>query len=53
MNDGESMNIKLRLYHVDAFTAAVFAGNPAAVVPPKAGWRTRPCKPSPPRTTFR
>ena len=30
------MNKKLRLYHVDAFTAAVFAGNPAAVVPLEA-----------------
>ena len=28
---------KLRLYHVDAFTAAVFSGNPAAVVPLE-GW---------------
>ena len=28
---------KLRLYHVDAFTAAVFAGNPAAVIPLE-GW---------------
>src|SRR6266498_3160620 len=31
------MNTKLRLYHVDAFTAAVFSGNPAAVVPLE-GW---------------
>jgi PhzF family phenazine biosynthesis protein len=28
---------RLRLYHVDAFTGRVFAGNPAAVVP-LAGW---------------
>ncbi len=34
---GRRMNIKLRLYHVDAFTAAVFSGNPAAVVPLE-GW---------------